>query len=659
MSDINPNKKDENYSPTESAQRWDSELERALGAPELKRFHDTSRKIVKKYIDRREDGGDGVFKLNLFWSNVQVLKSTLYSRPPKVDVSRRFKDFNDDEGRVAGTILERILNAGLEDDYSDFDVTARLCIEDYLIVGMAQAWARYEVETQQFEMPPEPVEPMGEEPGEVAEGAAGEPEVYEQVTKQSALTDYVHWSDFAWSPARIWEEVTWVARRVYMTRDQLKKRFGAKIGGAVPISQQKKASEQGEARVHRGTAQVWEIWDRTTRKVYWHCKGMATVLDMRDDPLQLREFFPCPRPLVTNTTTSLFMPRADFTMAQDQYDQIDEMTTRIAYLTRACKVVGIYDKTATGVSRMFQEGLENQLIPVDQWAAFAEKGGIKGAVDWVPVEQVASVIERLTSQREILVQKLYEVLGIGDIMRGMSNPDETATAQQIKAQFGSTRLQFKQFEIGRWVSDVQRIKGEIIAKHFTPEIIKRDSGIEHTPDAPFADAGIALLKSPEARYRITIDSETMATLDWAAERDARTQFLQAIGGYVQSIAPMVQQAPQAAPMLIEMLKWGLGGFKVGKEIESVLDQAIAAAQQPSPPSPPDPKTQAEIDEKQASAQRQRASGVKDMTEARQKQIENQMMEPGAGLLPSGTLPPGMAPAAPPPGTAMPGMGPMQ
>lgn len=613
MSDVNPDKNDAKYSPTEAQERWTVEIERA--AKHKSKFDAASRKVVKQYLDQREDR-DGDFKMNLFWSNIQVLKSTLYARPPKVDVSRRFKDFNDDEGRVAGSILERILNAGLEDDYSDFDVTARLCIEDYLIVGLGQAWVRYEVETQQFAMPPDPLMPDAE------------PQTYEQVTAQSALTDYVYWDDFLWKPARVWEEVTWVARRVYMGREQLRLRFGKKIGDAVPISADKKNRGTETAQhLHQGQAAVWEIWDRSVRKVYWYVKGMATVLDMRDDPLGLREFFPCPRPLVSNVTTSDFMPRADYAMAQDQYTQIDEMTTRIAYLTRACKVVGLYDKTATGVSRMFQEGMENQLIPVDSWAAFAEKGGIKGACDWVPVDQVASVIERLTSQREILTQKLYEVLGIGDIMRGMSNPDETATAQQIKAQFGSTRLQFKQFEISRWVSDIQRIKGEVIAKHYTPEIIKRDSGVEHTPDAQFADAGIALLKSPEARYRITVDAESMATLDWAAERDARTQFMQAIGGYVQSIAPMIQQAPQSAPMLIEMLKWGLGGFKIGKEIESVLDQAIAAAQQPSPPTPPDPKTQAEIDEKKASADRQRASGTKDLAEARQKQIENQMMDP--------------------------------
>jgi rubredoxin len=38
--------------------------------------------------------------------------------------------------------------------------------------------------------------------------------------------DYVFWDDFRTSPARTWEEVTWVARRVYMGREEGVERFG-------------------------------------------------------------------------------------------------------------------------------------------------------------------------------------------------------------------------------------------------------------------------------------------------------------------------------------------------------------------------------------------------------------------------------------------------
>ena len=36
--------------------------------------------------------------------------------------------------------------------------------------------------------------------------------------------------------------------------------------------------------------------------------------------------------------------------------------------------------------------------------------------------------------------------------------------------------------------------------------------------------------------------------------------------------------PEATPILLEMLKWGLAGFKGSNEVEGVLDQAIKAMQ---------------------------------------------------------------------------------
>ena len=57
-------------------------------------------------------------------------------------------------------------------------------------------------------------------------------------------------------------------------------------------------------------------------------------------------------------------------------------------------------------------------------------------------------------------------------------------------------------------------------------------------------------------------------------------------------------APQLVPLLMELLKFGVTGFKVGKSVEGTIDQALeqmkqqAAAQQ-GQPKPPDPKIEAE------------------------------------------------------------------
>jgi len=190
MSDVNPKKEDKDYDPRESAQRWDKELNAAK--KELSKFHTAAKKIVKKYLDLRESStdkdNDSAYKVNMFWSNTQVLKAALYAKPPKVDVSNSFKDAEDDISRVAGNILERMLNHSVERDNSDFHIAAQQGVGDYLIVGLGQIWYRYDVETEK-RMTEEVKDPMTDQ---VLAPAVP----FEAIVHEDCLTDYIFWEDF-------------------------------------------------------------------------------------------------------------------------------------------------------------------------------------------------------------------------------------------------------------------------------------------------------------------------------------------------------------------------------------------------------------------------------------------------------------------------------
>src|SRR5882762_3981568 len=148
--------------------------------------------------------------------------------------------------------------------------------------------------------------------------------------------------------------------------------------------------------------------------------------------------WPDPPPFIANATTSKYMPRSDYSIAKDLYREIDKLQTRISLLTDACKLVGIYDKSQEGIKRIFTEGVENDLIPVDNWAMFAEKQGLKGCIDWVPIEAVVNAIEILTTKQSEKIQQLYQVTGMNDIMRGsaQSNARTSATRDQLEASYG-------------------------------------------------------------------------------------------------------------------------------------------------------------------------------------------------------------------------------
>ena len=590
--------------PNGLAARWQTEINSSQ--QELLKFHEDANTTTQRFLDKRDVYGKDASKVNLFWSTTQVLLSMLYARPPKADVSRSFQDYDDDVARVAGTMLERLLNRAFNDSTSHWDSAVRQGIEDWLVVGFGQIWLRYEVQTEQYEVPAV----MDEFDQELSPA-----EEAERIIDEDAPADYIYWEDFFYSPCRRWEEARWVARRVYMTKDAMVERFGEAIANQVPLGNSSKTSsvnEQSPKNDPWSKAEVFEIWCKEKRKVYWYAKSCDVILDVKDDPLQLDAFFPCPKPLAANVTSSNFMPRADYIFCQDQYEELNEINTRITWLTRACKVVGVYDKSAEGIQNVFNQGSENQMIPVDNWAMFSERGGIKGQIDWIPIDQVVNAIEHLRQYRQDKVQQIYEVLGISDIMRGSSKASETAAAQQIKASFGSTRIQLKQFYIADWITQALRIKAEIICKHFQPETIIRKSNIERTPDAAIAMEGIQLLKDEEmTEYRINIEADSMAAMDWAAERDAAVQFMQGLGAFISQVAPMAQAVPGAAPVLMSLLQWSVSKFRVSTQIESVLDQAISALkQQGQPPPQPNPLQEAEVAEKQAGAA-QRMAKAKD------------------------------------------------
>lgn len=618
--------------PQGMAQRWSSEIE--ASKKELERFQEDGDKITRRYLDKRDEWGKEESRINLFWSSMKVLLSLLYARPPKASVARSFLDSADDQARVAGVIVQRILNRSFDDNVSNWDSALRQCIEDWLVVGMGQAWLRYAVETQESVIPAE-IDPMtGEEL--VAE------QVVEQIIDETAPIDYIYWKDFFYSPARVWEEVRWVSRRVYMTRDQLIKRFGEEIGKVVPLfsSTPKDVNAQTPKHDPWARGEVFEIWCKEDKKVYWYAKGCEVILDVKDDPLELDDFFPCPKPLAANLTSSNFMPRADYIFAQDQFQELDEINTRITWLTRAAKVIGLYDKNNDGIQRMFNQAAENQLIPVDNWAMFAESGGIKGKVDWVPIDQVVNAINQLRVYRQDKTVQIYEVLGISDVMRGSSKASETATAQQLKAQFGSTRIQLSQFYIAEWITNLLRIKAEIISKHWQPETIAMRSNIMRTPDAQFAAPAIQLVKDERlAEYRISVEADSLAAMDWAQERDSAVQFMQGMGAFVAQIGPMIQAVPGSSPYFLKLLQWAVSKFKVSSEIESVLDQALAQLQA-NPPQPPQPSAQdqAETAAELAKAKEREANTMETQVDTQTKVFQLNQMAKNA-MQPNPNLPP--------------------
>ncbi len=608
-------------------ERWQTEMQASESAFKkfLKQAGRTNDRFLGKHSTR-----DG-FQLNLFHANIETMQSMMFGKLPDVGLSRKHADADDDIARVAGMMLERMLNADIGKPNDQYSTTLRKALQDRLIAGLGCSRVRYDYDEEEVEVAAV-VDMMGME----IEAARTET----QITNERAPIEYVHWRDRRWSPARTWEEVRWDAYRTLLTRDQMEKRFGEDLGSKIPLTAASGTmkSDDYEPEENKDAfmrAEVWEIWCKETKKVYWYCKDYPSILDVKEDPLELTGFFPAPRPMVANLTTSAFMPIPDYVLAQDSYNEIDKLETRISKITEAIKVVGVYDASAEGVKRMMTEGMENDLIPVDNWAMFAEKGGLAGTVQWLPMQEIAGTLGLLINRRNDAKAMLYEVTGISDIMRGAqaSGGAVSATERALEARFASVRIQAMQDEFAKYATDLIRLRAEIVAKHFQPESIVKQSNIQFLPaDQQYIEPAIELIKNKDILWRLEVKPESVAMVDYAQLKQERTDYITALATFLQSASPLIEMEPDSAPMLLEMLKWGLAGFKGSDSVEGILDQAIAkmnakgGEEQPEQPDPEQIKAQAEQARQQFEMQKLQMQG---QLEQQKQQHEMQMAQMSA------------------------------
>jgi len=606
-------------------------------------------RIIKRYRDDSRTRNNPNARFNILWSNVQVIKPAIFARLPRPDVSRRFRD-NDQIGRVASMMLERALEYEIE-HYKDYRSAMDNAVLDRLLGGRGTAWVRYEphiVAEQSATRDGLAGQDVGngvqitEDADEAETENAELVESQERIEYECAPVDYVHWRDFGHTVGRTWEEVTAVWRKVYMSRQALIDRFGDEVGGKIPLDTKpdtdKWATKQMTAEHFQ--ACIYEIWDKEQGKVFWISKSMGEILDEKDDPLQLEGFFPCPKPMYATLTTDSLEPIPDFVQYQDQAKQLDTLADRIDGFINALKVRGVYDASEPSLARLFSEGENNTLIPVKNWAAFAEKQGMKGAIDLVDITPIAQGLTMAYQAMEQVKGQIYEIMGIADIQRGQTDPNETLGAQIIKSNNAAGRLKNMQHAVVDFATELLSIKAQIICKHFTDDTIVKISGaMQLSPqDQQLVPQALALLKDePAKNFRIEVTSDSMIYQDEQQEKQDRVEFLSALSQFMNQALPVATQAPELTPLLMEMLKFGVTAFKAGKGMEGLIDEtadnfrnkAKAMEGQPKPPPVEIQKLQMQMQAKQAEMQAEAQLEVQKLqaqTEAEKAKQEYQAQE---------------------------------
>ena len=583
----------------------------------FKEWEGRADKIVKRYRDDQRSRNNPNAKFNILWSNVQTITPAVFARLPRPDVSRRFRD-NDPIGRVASIMLERALEYEIE-HYGDYSSAMKQSVQDRLLGGRGTAWVRYEPhivgsEADGYDQPEDGLQ-LTEDIDEAETEGGMFREDQERIEYECAPVDYVHWRDFGLTVARTWEEVTAVWRKVYLGRPALVERFGEELGGKIPLDTKPETSKSFNEKMGEGAKEacIYEIWDKTTGQVIWLSKSMGKILDTRDDPLQLENFWPCPKPLFSTLTTDSLIPVPDFVLYQDQARQLDTLADRIDGFIQALKVRGVYDASEPSLARLFSEGENNALLPVKNYGAFSEKGGLQGAINLVDIKPIAEGLNMAYQAMEQVKGQIYEIMGIADIQRGQTDPNETLGAQIIKSNNASGRLKTMQHDVVNFATALLQIKAQIICQHFTDDTIVKISGaMQLSPqDQQLIPQALMLLKDePAKNFRIEVTTDSMIYQDEQQEKADRMEFLQAVGGFLSQALPAANATPELTPMLVEMLKFGVTAFKAGKGLEGLIDETAdkfrqqekAKEGQPKPPTPEEQKMQMQMQIEQAKMQ---------------------------------------------------------
>lgn len=602
------------------------------------RWRQRARKVLELYRDEERSNvqladaqqSESV-RFNILWANTEAMKPALYSSTPEPVVRRRYQD-EDPVGKAVSQSIERSLE--YFEDCEEFDIHAKRCRDDLLLPGRGVIKVHY-VPTMAYGEPPKiQVVPVYSDDGQVKAYSDGENEYLEakedesgfyvegdpeqEVVDETVTFERVPWDLFVVDIQRSWDDVTKIAFGAFMDRNDLKKYFGSRKANKVEMNYDasNNVDEVGEGRGEKKYALVWEIWDKSRREVRHVCKGCDDYLHKQKDPLKLVGFFPTPRPVYAVETGDTLVPIPLYTLYQDQARELDIATARLYKIVDAIRVRGFYAGADEGKLKQLFDSTDLELIPVENWSQIQEKGGLDKMIAWLPVEQLMKVAVALQQHRMSLIEQVYEITGMADILRGSTDPRETKGAQVLKSQYASRRLVEPQQNLQRYFRDLLRIAGEIVCEHFSEETIQRITGLPCTPEMK------QLMRDDALRsYRIDIETDSTIAPDEQRDKEQAIEAVTAMGQFVSLVSPLVQAGQLSPQVAGEGLKWFIRKFRMGRDLEDFVSAMEQQPPQPQRDPEAEAKAQAAIQKAQLDAQ---VAQQKLAMEQQKHQLEMQM-----------------------------------
>lgn len=524
---------------------------------------------------------------NILYSNTEVLLPALYSATPKPDVRARFQG---SALKPLPELINRFLTAASDSGEPGAD-TLNLAMQDAVLSALVPGMGYVRIRNK-----PE----------------AGFPIIYESGS----------YKNFIWGKATRWSKVPWVAFKHPMKKEQMFAQFNIDL------------AEQQEGYTPSSTHEdeiddccVYEFWDKASRKVYFLSEEWRErEIQATDDPLQLKNFFPTPGPLLLTCKPGKLVPTTLYNYYRNQAEELNRVTVRLNKVLSAIRVRGAYNGLLGSDLKnlLSSDDLDNELIPASEAGLLAQSGGFEKHIWLLPIEKMIEVAQELYKAREAIKQVIYELTGISDIIRGSSVASETATAQDLKNKWGTVRLRRMQAVVADYARDLfrltidsaitavpakewasitqmqlptaeekQQIQAQLVYLRQLPPMPGQNpqgpnpqiEQLQGQLKIPTIEDLLGKIASDNGRtFSINIQTSSTIDLDTAQDKAEISEFMNAMGQLSSGLQPLMALGPTGIEAVKALISAVCLRFKFSTDIADIIAQI-----QPPPPQPPEQK----------------------------------------------------------------------
>jgi hypothetical protein len=377
-----------------------------------------------------------------------------------------------------------------------------------------------------------------------------------------------------------------------MTRAQILKRFD-KV-----VSASKSEKQGGDNTLKSKTYDIYEVWCKVKREVLFIAKGEKEPLEIIDDPLKLKHFYPNPPAMMTNICAEELLPQSDYDYIESYDVEINRLQERRMGLLEQIRSSGAFDSGLPELGEMM-ENEDGEYTSIDNlMQRLNAAGGPDNALYHLPINDKSIVLQQLTEQIQFVRSQVDEVLGISDIVRGVTAASETATAQEIKGRWVGVRLTRKRETVQYTVREMMRITAQLLASHITPENLARMTQMQIT------DEMLGIMQDDVLMdFAIDIETDSTVAKDEFREMQTKQEMLNGVAQYAQSVLPMVQANQMPSGVASAILRSALAPYaKFDRNLEEEMGQLPQTMQQLQQLNQTLQQTQQQLQEAQGQAQ---------------------------------------------------------